>query len=757
MINFKDSIRDALITLTGLVRDTKKDLYTKQGDLTVLETNSKTDLVSSINEVYLSKLDSTIVEDTYAKKGATLLEYGITNAYTKDETSSKTEINSALESKANIGYVDGRDGDLTTLKTADKTNLVKAVNEIHDVTKGVVALYDKNVEAGAGAAGWTDLLVLLSNGRTQRDKNAQTIDLLDFIPKTELANIQNRTSTYDCTPALSQAVATGKRVIISQSGTYKLNTAYIGTTNFEIEATASDVVLDGDSNTASYVIENRGSVTKLSATFVAPVKYAMSVTLNDVSGLKSGDWLCFYCPTDNSYSKWRTYYRAGEWKQIRAIVGNDVYFTQLFIADYTNLTLELYKLNSVTCKLKNVKLSRKNSKSGFVKFSLSSNASDDNVKLDLKAREGIFYDRCVQPKSTYASGINEGNGTDDYGILFSNCQHARALNADIYSRRHAIALGGGTGICSVPVSDFRCYNSVLSADVTAGVGAADMHGNVRDSSYEDCTIYGNSNIGGGEDNYYKRCKIFSDSNGVCGFGREIIGGSFGWIDCEYYVNGNPQTNAQAVFDFGSNNTTTITEKTTKDVTLYVNGKIYGGGSIAASTTFAKVRNCGSNVKINPIFDGIEINTENKFYHFLTQDVISGTANSNKIVVDNISGNMPTGYIFYAPETIAGQSYLNKPMRLQRVVGIATITTTASNTTNSSTSVYPFLYPRKPVTVVTPRGVDGVAKNTYGGQRGVTFGVYSQNNNGVIVTASSATAMTAGDVIEVVYSSEIREV
>ena len=171
MINFKDSIKDALLTLTGLVRDTKKDLYTKQGDLTVLETNSKTDLVSSINEVYLSKLDSTIVEDTYAKKGATLLEYGITNAYTKDETSSKTEINSALESKANIGYVDGRDGDLTTLKTADKTNLVKAVNEIHDVTKGVVALYDRNVEAGAGANGWTAELIVDKSGATQQQVN----------------------------------------------------------------------------------------------------------------------------------------------------------------------------------------------------------------------------------------------------------------------------------------------------------------------------------------------------------------------------------------------------------------------------------------------------------------------------------------------------------------------------------------------------------------------------------------------------------
>ena len=118
-----------------------------------------------------------------ADKATTLSGYGITDAYTKDETRSKIEIDNALTLKADVAYVNSKDGDLTTLKTADKTNLVKAVNEIHDVTKGVVALYDKNVEAaaaGAGANGWTDTLIALSNGRTQREKNAEQMSIKDF-------------------------------------------------------------------------------------------------------------------------------------------------------------------------------------------------------------------------------------------------------------------------------------------------------------------------------------------------------------------------------------------------------------------------------------------------------------------------------------------------------------------------------------------------------------------------------------------------
>ena len=78
--------------------------------------------------------------------------------YTKDETYSKNEVNS-------------RDGDLTTLVTVDKTNLVKSINEVYDTTKGVVALYNKNVELDASANGWTDKLIKTSENVNQRQIN----------------------------------------------------------------------------------------------------------------------------------------------------------------------------------------------------------------------------------------------------------------------------------------------------------------------------------------------------------------------------------------------------------------------------------------------------------------------------------------------------------------------------------------------------------------------------------------------------------
>ena len=117
----------------------------------------------------------------------------------------KSAIITATTDMATKAYVNSRDGDLSTLKTADKTNLVKAINEVVSVkadkattlvgygisdayTKseidtdygGVKSLYNKNVEAGAGANGWTDQLILLSNGRTQKQKNSDLVTPFDF-------------------------------------------------------------------------------------------------------------------------------------------------------------------------------------------------------------------------------------------------------------------------------------------------------------------------------------------------------------------------------------------------------------------------------------------------------------------------------------------------------------------------------------------------------------------------------------------------
>ena len=116
----------------------------------------------------------------------------------------------ATNDMATETYVNSKDGDLTTLTTTDKTSLVKAINEVVSVkadkattlvgygisdayTKseidtnygGVKTLYDKNVQAGAGANGWIDTLIATSENVNQRQIN----DGLEAVAK--LADIAN--------------------------------------------------------------------------------------------------------------------------------------------------------------------------------------------------------------------------------------------------------------------------------------------------------------------------------------------------------------------------------------------------------------------------------------------------------------------------------------------------------------------------------------------------------------------------------------
>jgi hypothetical protein len=140
-----------------------------------LKQKTENDLLTKANkaDVYTK----TETDGKYAQKATTISGYNITDAYTKIQIDNK------------FAEVDSKFGNLNTLKTTDKTQLVKSINEVFDNTKGVVDLYNKNVEAGAGANGWTALLVQDASGKTQQEINNATIQSVETI--TDLLAIQD--------------------------------------------------------------------------------------------------------------------------------------------------------------------------------------------------------------------------------------------------------------------------------------------------------------------------------------------------------------------------------------------------------------------------------------------------------------------------------------------------------------------------------------------------------------------------------------
>lgn len=593
-------------------------------------------------------------------------------------------------------------------------------------------------------------------------KSQLTVDILEFIPRSEWAAIFSKTSNYDCGPALAQAIATGKQVVINSRGLYTIKTSYNGTTDFDLKM-SEGVVLDISECSGSYAIINSGSVTKLSATYGSISAGFHKLTLSDTTRLKVGDWLCFYNPLPGSYSAFRDNYNDGEWKQIKRISGNTLTFNEPFLKSYVSV-LDIYKLNSVICNIRGGEIINSSATlAGSIKFSLSSNAQAHNISANAKQNSVIMFDRCVEPKSSNINGTNEGSGSDDYFVVHSNCWNGYHNGGKFYSRRHAFAMGGGAGPCNVPNTRSIVENTELESDPDAYVGAADMHGNVRFSEYRNCKITGGSNIGGGEGNFYKNCKITSDNYGRIGFAREIIGGNYGWLDCEVIFNNDPQASAgRGVFDFGGNGEP-ITNKTTKDQTISIKRLTVSdtGVTLGAATSFIKLFNRGTTKKINIDVDDITFNTTSKFYLGLSMSIlkdVGAEANSDYIIFDNVKGNLPSGQIVSTPTNDNGASYLNTKMRLPISTGVTSITTTAAQQVLGPTVTLPFNYPRKPIPLaLVARGVDGAAKSTYGGQRNPLFSIGTQGATNTFRAQMTAAAnFTADDVVDICYQMGIRE-
>ena len=112
-----------------------------------------------------------IVSDfSYLNKNINNITGSLDNLTTQAKTTLVTSINE-VNSKANS---------LQSLIREVETTLFAYINEINNKTKDILALYDKNVEAGAGINGWAASLVSIGNGRTQADKNSDIISVKDF-------------------------------------------------------------------------------------------------------------------------------------------------------------------------------------------------------------------------------------------------------------------------------------------------------------------------------------------------------------------------------------------------------------------------------------------------------------------------------------------------------------------------------------------------------------------------------------------------
>lgn len=508
--------------------------------------------------------------------------------------------------------------------------------------------------------------------------------------------------TTDDTTAIQNALNIGKMVFVPR-GNYKVLLP-LTSTGASIKGEEGSVI---DGANASFVGDGVIKFTGAGLTQIADLnanvaKGDISIVFATSITLVAGDIFIIANPTDSSWSGFRTTYKAGEYCEVASVSGNTVALKSPLYDSYVVANVDVFKQDSISPTVRDIEINGKVS-DNVIRLDFCRDAIIKNVKSNHENNAILSEVNCYQTMIQNPSWNNYGDGGDDYGWVVSRSQHSKLIGGNIYGRRHAVTMGGGTGQGVVPVRDIRIIGTTLKNDFAAGVHNADFHGHSEDCSFNNCTIYGGATWQG-KDNGYNDCTIYYKKEGVVILAAEILGGLHYAHGCRLISYLDPSDFARGIVDVGGNSLP-ISVNTVEDVTISLKGTTVNGANMSSITSVLVVRNRGTTKKINVMLDDMTNNLDN-FGQFLFMDAISGTEDSDFIVVDNVRtalngkklGNISTAYKAF-------------PMRMHELKGSEEVTTsTGSPTVNGTAVVFKYEYPEIPVITMSR------SDRAYGGNR-----------------------------------------
>ena len=520
--------------------------------------------------------------------------------------------------------------------------------------------------------------------RSVQDKLRETVSVKDF------GAVGDGVADDSAAFIAARAAANGQK-IYAPAGTYKLNQVVTGSTDLILEGDGPSTILDftGTVTGGSYGLEAIGTATQIENLGATANVGEYTVTFASAPSLAVGDVFIIYNPTNFSWSPWRSVYRAGEWCEVLGVSGSTVTLTNPLYDSYTAASVSVYKVAGPKVVLRNFDI-QGTTILGLIKTTLCIEPLIENVKGALANNSIVYFDRCYKPTVINPEMYNKGDGGSDYGIVFGNSQHGKMIGGNVYSRRHAVAVGGTDAIGCVTVRDLRVIGATLKNDPDSGTQAADMHGNMEDCEYDDCTIYGGGLLAG-KNNRYVDCKIYGDgTSGICLYAGEILGGRIGAQGCEFISYKNPILVGRGVIDFGGNSDA-LNANVLYPLTAYVENCKWYGRNLSSSSSFMRFRLDGATVTTNFVIDGLVVDID-AISSVLRSSVTSGTADSDFIVIDNLAG-FPTATILH--NSTAG-AYHGFPHRCQKQTGSQSLTATSgTNVTSGTTVSFKYIYPRVP--------------------------------------------------------------
>ncbi|MEG0968322.1 MAG: hypothetical protein RSE32_14290 [Comamonas sp.] len=422
-----------------------------------------------------------------------------------------------------------------------------------------------------------------------------------------------------------------------------------------------------------------------------------NLTFQSNPGLVSGDVVILHNPTDFSFAKHRSYYTDGEMVSIDAVLSaTQVSFFGSLSKDYPAASLNVYRIKGGGVSITGVK-----------RITPTAAANGSDISLFINGHKGVHLRDLSAPNSSaLGTGIevcrsfdirieNPGGSNttgDAYPLVISNSQKFVITGAGTNSSRHCVALGGRSGPGTVPTRDGVISDSILYNSGSLGYGAADVHGNVANVTYNACIMRSGAHLAG-RDIKYNGCVIYSrNTDCLAVFGSECVGGSYELNNCRFMING-------VATYFGVVNISTL--NSSDDIRLSITNAT---GAITKDQTSAFLRFAAiepstlnkTEVRIN----GIGMYTKSVIQAAVWIMSAGNVVEKMRISIDGVDFSGGLSQFLFASNRVND----GVPVRLPIETGVATITPAAGQSQALGSFVnFRTEYPRTPVVMGSVAG------------------------------------------------------
>lgn len=340
------------------------------------------------------------------------------------------------------------------------------------------------------------------------------------------------------------------------------------------------------------------------------------ITSLSVDGVQEGDTLCFYNPSDFSWSGYRNYYRSGEFVKVVRYSNGTAYFNGGTKAAYPSGT-QVYKLKTKKVSVSgtfvfNFPSYGKNAMA--MQFEQVADGNFDNlVVTSHTAPYAVQFKRCFNLAGK-GMRITQRSPSVSFGLEYA-CYICNSQNIDFEgifcAERHAVTVTGNDEICGI-VNRFISVNAsgggAIMTTGQGGVAAADWHGNTEKCRYGG---YIQGLACGGSKNSASGAHIDHIPNNPAWpniLATELKSIEFDLSNIHVTGVGDPSSVNRGCIDFGGNSTAFGTN-TVDPGTLNLSGAVID----SPASVLIEIRNRGSVAAHTVNLNGVTANAESGKY------------------------------------------------------------------------------------------------------------------------------------------------